>query len=284
MPRLGIMQGRLVPPQPGSIQCFPRDRWREEFALAAEAGLQAIEWIDDVRGADVNPLATDAGIGEMQTLSRQHGVAVVSLCADYFLDRPIVSASPAAVFELTARLNWLVTRCGLAGITRVVLPFVDAARIDTPADVQRLLDVVAGVKAACAAAGIELHLETALAPHDFARVLDRIPEAWVRVTYDSGNSASLGYDVTSELAAYGERIGSVHIKDRVNGGGTVPLGSGDADLPTLLAGLARLGYQGDYVLQVARGADGHEVEWARRNRLVLVHALNQVHASTEREC
>ncbi len=80
------------------------------------------------------------------------------------------------------------------------------------------------------------------------------------------------------------RIGSVHIKDRVNGGSTVPLGSGDADLPTLLAGLARLRYQGDYVLQVARGADGHEVEWARHNRLFLVHALDRVHSSTEREC
>ena len=284
MPRVGIMQGRLVPPQPGSIQCFPRDRWRDEFALAADAGIQAIEWIDDVHGADVNPLATDAGIEEMQALSREHGVAVVSLCADYFLDRPIVRASPAGIADLTARLNWLITRCGLAGITRVVLPFVDAARIDTTADVQRLVDVVAGVRGACEATGIELHLETALAPHAFARVLDRVPDPWVRVNYDSGNSASLGYDVTSELGAYGERIGSVHIKDRVSGGSTVPLGSGDADLPTLLAGLTRLGYQGDYVLQVARGADGQEVEWARHNLLLLVHALDRAHSTTERQC
>ena len=37
----------------------------------------------------------------------------------------------------------------------------------------------------------------------------------IKVNYDSGNSASLGYDPTDEFAAYGERVGSVHIKDRV---------------------------------------------------------------------
>jgi L-ribulose-5-phosphate 3-epimerase len=101
------------------------------------------------------------------------------------------------------------------------------------------------------------------------------------VNYDSGNSASLGYDVAGELAAYGTRIGSIHIKDRIRGGGTVPLGAGDADLPALFSLLAGLQYQGDYVLQVARGADGSEVEWARQNRAFLVHQLDRVHAGRE---
>ena len=106
-------------------------------------------------------------------------------------------------------------------------------------------------------------------------MLAQIPDPLLRVNYDSGNSASLGYDVASELAAYGARIGSVHIKDRVRGGGTVPLGTGDADLPALFSGLARLRYQGDYVLQVARGTDGGEVEWARQNRAFLVRELGR---------
>jgi len=39
--KLGIMQGRLVPPEAQRFQCFPRQRWRDEFALAAAAGLDA---------------------------------------------------------------------------------------------------------------------------------------------------------------------------------------------------------------------------------------------------
>jgi len=60
MTHIGIMQGRLVPPTDNRIQCFPRERWADEFALAAKAGLDCIEWIYDLYGADVNPLATDA--------------------------------------------------------------------------------------------------------------------------------------------------------------------------------------------------------------------------------
>jgi hexulose-6-phosphate isomerase len=278
MPLIAIMQGRLLPPgEDRSIQCFPRDGWREEFSLAAQAGVDAIEWIYDAHGAEVNPLATDSGSAEMRALSCQHGIAVVSLCADYFLDRPLVRVAEDHLGDRIAHLRWLIERCRQAGITRVVLPFVDAARIDTPADERRTVEVLRQVLPLCAAAGVELHLETSLAPDTFSSLLARIPDPLVRVNYDSGNSASLGHDVASELAAYGTRIGSVHIKDRIRGGGTVPLGRGDADLTALFAGLAGLRYRGDYVLQVARDDDGNEVEWARQNREFLVRQLGRSH-------
>jgi len=281
MQRIAIMQGRLLPPEGGSIQGFPRDRWCEEFALAAEAGVDAIEWIYDRRDADVNPLSSDTGVARMRALSRQHGIAVVSVCADYFLECPFVRVARDSVGDLTGHLIWLIGRCRQAGITRVVLPFVDAARIDTPGDERRTVEVLRHVLPLCEAAGVELHLEASLAPDAFSSLLAQIPEPLLRVNYDSGNSASLGYDVAGELTAYGTRIGSIHIKDRIRGGGTVPLGAGDADLPALFSGLAGLQYQGDYVLQVARGADGSEVEWARQNRAFLVHQLDRVHAGRE---
>jgi hexulose-6-phosphate isomerase len=88
----------------------------------------------------------------------------------------------------------------------------------------------------------------------------------VRVNYDSGNSSSLGYKPAEEFAAYGDRVGSVHVKDRVRNGGTVPLGQGDADLDAMFTCLHNLNYAGDIVLQVARGIAGDELAWARHNR------------------
>jgi L-ribulose-5-phosphate 3-epimerase len=279
MQRIAIMQGRLLPPEGGSIQTFPRNRWREEFALAAEAGVDAIEWIYDVHGEDVNPLATDGGISEMRTLSHHHGVAVVSLCADYFLERPLVRLHPEGLEDRLAQLIWLVGRCHHAGIERVVLPFVDAARIETPSDHRQTIEVLRRIVPHCAESGIELHLETSLNPEAFASLLAQIPDPLVCVNYDSGNSASLGYDVAGEFAAYGTRIGSVHIKDRVRGGGTVPLGQGDADLPAVFSGLAELRYQGDFVLQVARGQADREVEWGRQNRTFVINQWGRVHST-----
>ena len=113
--------------------------------------------------------------------------------------------------------------------------------------------------------GVELHLETSLGPAEFARLLDGVPNPNLKVNYDSGNSASLGYAPADEFAAYGDRIGSVHIKDRVLNGGTVPLGTGDTDFPALFSGLEKIRYQGDFTLQVARGIPGDEVAWAKQN-------------------
>ena len=88
----------------------------------------------------------------------------------------------------------------------------------------------------------------------------------LKVNYDSGNSASLGYSPAEEFAAYGERVGSVHVKDRILGGSTVPLGTGNADFEVLSRCLNEIGYAGDFILQVARGTTGQEVDWALQNR------------------
>jgi L-ribulose-5-phosphate 3-epimerase len=263
--RIGIMQGRLVPPEAGRFQSFPRVGWRDEFPFAAEAGIDAIEWIYDLFGADVNPLASDTGISEMRALSGRYGVAVASVCADYFMDRPIVRAASDALADIVARLYWLIERCRRAGVGRMVIPFVDASRIETPEHEDRALAVLRDVLPIAERARVEIHLETALDAAQFARFIGRLPNPILKINYDAGNSASLGYVPADELAAYGERIGSVHIKDRLLGAGTVALGTGNADLPALFAGLRELGYAGDYVLQAARGAAGDEPALARRN-------------------
>ena len=263
---IGIMQGRLVPPVNGKIQCFPRDNWADEFPRAAEAGLAFIEWIFDLHGLDVNPLGTDAGIAYLGELKSRHQVDVRSVCADYFMDRPFVGATSEERREREQNLEWLIGRAALAGVRRIVLPFVDQSSMRTPADRALGLEVIRAAVPAAQRAKLELHLETDLAPADFAAFLATLPADVVKVNYDSGNSASLGYHPKQELLAYGDHIGSVHIKDRMRGGTTVPLGLGHAEFSDLFAGLAALRYAGDFVLQVARGAAGQEVPWAARNR------------------
>jgi len=272
---IGIMQGRLVPPVGNRIQCFPLEHWRNEFALAAEAELAAIEWIFDLDDAELNPLATDAGIAELRALSAEHGIAVGSVCADYFMARPLVRATQAEQVERLDKLVWLLERCGTCGITRMVLPYVDPSRIESEADHDDVVATLKRVLPVVERTGVEIHLETSLPPDDFRRLLDRVPHRMVRVNYDSGNSASLGYDPRIEWAAYGDRVGSVHIKDRIRGGGTVPLGSGDADFPALFAALREFGYDGPWLLQVARGTSGDEVTWARQNKAFLLNYLER---------
>jgi len=256
------MQGRLLPPsEPGRIQSFPRDGWRAEFELASRANLACIEWIYDAYGRDVNPIANDAGIREMRRLEQESSVQVTSLVADYFMDH-VLTTGP----ENEAEFVWLLRRCKLAGIQRVVVPFVDNSSLKHANRRKVATRVLERLASIAEEVGVELHLETDLAPSEFAEFLDAVNHPLVRVNYDSGNSAALGFDVHEEFAAYGTRIGSVHLKDRIRRGTTVALGHGHADFNALFEQLQRIQYTGDLILQVARGNAGAELDWAEQNR------------------
>ena len=275
MTYIGIMQGRLIPPADNRIQCFPREGWVKEFELAARAGLDCIEWIYDLYGADVNPLGSDSGLEKLRALSLQHKVRILSICADYFMDKPLVRASQAELADRLKTLYWLLERGHQIGINRMVIPFVDASRIDTQEEFDGVVEVLNSVLERAVKTGIEIHLETSLNPTRFAELLARLPTPLLKVNYDSGNSSSLGYLPRQEFAAYGVRVGSVHIKDRLLGASTVPLGTGDADFQALAESLKKVDYRGDFILQVARGASGDEVNWASQNRaFVLKHFLS----------
>jgi len=143
---------------------------------------------------------------------------------------------------------------------------VDASRIETDDEFESVISTLGRILPMAERTGIEIHLETSLPPARFAALLERLPHPLLKANYDSGNSSSLGYHPREEFAAYGSRVGSVHIKDRLRGGGTVPLGRGDADFPALAESLRAVNYRGDFILQVARVDPSDAVNWARQNR------------------
>ena len=114
-------------------------------------------------------------------------------------------------------------------------------------------------------ARIEIDIETTLAPRSLVALLERLPHPLLKVNYDIGNSAGKGYRIEDEFNAYGDRIASVHIKDKLFGGPTVPIGNGAADFKLLASLLRKLDFSGAIVLEAARGTPGDEFTWAKRN-------------------
>jgi hexulose-6-phosphate isomerase len=265
MKRIGIMQGRLLPRGVGPFQCFPAERWAREFPIAAQAELDCIEWIYD-RPLDENPLGADSSIVEIERAVQASSVGVYSVCADYFMSNALVRGALTERRKNILSLESLIRRAGALGVERIVLPFVDGSSLSGRGERDELAAILSDCLSATESSGLEFHLETDLGPSAFAELLERTPNPRVRVNYDSGNSASLGYRPADEFTAYGARVGSVHIKDRVLGGGTVPLGTGDTDFESLARALEGVSYEGDFILQVARGSDGDEVAWAVANR------------------
>ena len=258
---LYTMQGRLCPPEEGRFQSFPRTAWEREIELAPQVPLRGIEWIYDLYGEGANPLETTGGRQQLRDKLARSGVQVVSICADYFMDCPLVHPDANTRLQRQDRLEWLIALCPEMAIQRIVLPFVDASKIADRAAADAVLKVLHAVLPKAQAASVELHLETDMGPAAFRTFLQEIDHPLVKVNYDSGNSSSLGFKPAEEFAAYGERIGSFHIKDRALGGKTVPLGQGSADFASLRASLLDIDYRGDFVLQVARGEPGDELPW-----------------------
>jgi hexulose-6-phosphate isomerase len=255
MHEIGFMQGRLVPQINGRIQAFPWDRWREEFTLARSYGFQSIEFIFESERYGENPLYRPEGRAELKDLIAGTEVPVSAVCADYFMDHPFFGVSAGEQSHSIDLLHRLIDAAADIGAQRVEIPCVDHASLRTEEDKRQVVEAVGGCLGHAERAGIEVVFETSLPPEEFRAFLERFRHPLVKANFDSGNSASLGYEPFHELSTLGKLISNVHIKDRLLHGTTVPLGTGNANFAAIFSSLAQVGYQGQFILQTARDPD-----------------------------
>ncbi len=255
---LGLMQGRLLPKYEGRYQAHPVGRWSAEFTAAAALGLTSIEFILDLEGAEQNPLLQPEGRERIRHATSTSGVAVETICADCFMQTPLRADSRQAA-DYPRMRQLLVTVLQAAselGCTDVVIPCVDASSLRHEDDRSRFVAALHDALPTAESAGVNLAIECDLDPSGVTALLEQAGSPRVTINYDIGNSASLGYDPAEEFAAYGTRISDVHIKDRVRGGGSVPLGSGDADFELVVDLLDGIGYSGPMIMQAYRDDEG----------------------------
>jgi len=256
---IGIMQGRLLPKFQGRYQAHPVGYWQKEFEIAKNLNLGLIEFILDFNQYEINPLMTMQGLGEINALVDQTGVTVKSVCADYFMEAPLHSENSVIGEKSSLVLKQLIKNGGAIGITDIVIPCVDQSSLKNIEDQVRFVNKLTPLLDEAAKYNINLALETDLAPKPFLELLNMFDSEKIKVNYDTGNSASLGYDPLEEFACYGDKISDIHIKDRQLGGGSVPLGSGDADFNSFFTALSKIDYNGIFIMQVYRDDEGVEI-------------------------
>jgi L-ribulose-5-phosphate 3-epimerase len=266
--KVGVMQGRLVSKYKNLYQSHPVGYWDKEFDVAARLGLDLIEFIVDLDGIEENPLMSVNGLTRVAEVITRTGVQVASICADCFMAAPLHSVDPMISRSSLAYLRRLIDHAPKLGISDIVIPCVDQSSLRSVEDATRFVAALESVLDEAERNGINLSLETDLDPQSFARLLERFDSHRVTVNYDTGNSASLGYDPREELAAYGKKISDIHIKDRVKGGGSVILGTGNTDFEGFFDALRTLDYQGFFILQAYRDEEGvnifnRQLDWIR---------------------
>jgi L-ribulose-5-phosphate 3-epimerase len=253
--RIGFMQGRLSALVDGKIQAFPWNEWRQEFPRAKALGLGRMEWTIDQERLRENPLMTEAGRGEILRLSLQNAIEIRSLTGDCFMQAPFWKAVGQAQEALATDLDLVLASSAALGIEFVVIPLVDNGKIETAEQEEILLRRLLDRSASLLRQRVKIVFESDLRPAELARFIVKLPAESFGINYDIGNSAALGYDCSEEIAAYAPRILNVHVKDRLRGGTTVPLGTGAAELAKAIRQIESSGYSGQYILQTARAAD-----------------------------
>ena len=256
---LGIMQGRLLPKFKNRYQAHPLGYWKGEFTIAKEIGLSYIEFILDHNDYEKNPLMSDLGINEIENIIQKTGIGVRSICADIFMEAPLHSDNNFISNTSKEILLKLIENSAKLGITDIVIPCVDQSTLKGEADQNRLIENLKEPINLANKRKINLALETDLAPIPFLNLLNNLDPGVVKVNYDIGNSASLGFDIFEEFKLYGNRISDIHIKDRVLGGSSVVLGAGNANFKSFFDVFSKIDFNGPIVMQVYRDEEGIEI-------------------------
>lgn len=273
--RIGFMQGRLSPQVADRIQAFPWDCWKEEFPCGCDNGFHLMEWTLDQERLYEAPLLTAAGQTEIRQLCNSHGFRIPSLTGDCFMQSPFWKVQGDEVALLLRDFRAVAKACASVGISMMVVPLVDNGRLDNRVQEDFLVEALEKEASFLLSLNVKVVFESDFGPDELARFIARLDPALFGINYDIGNSAGLGMNPADELVAYGDRILNVHIKDRMLGGSTVPLGTGNADFDAVFAALGRLHYHGNYILQTARASDGQHAKVLCRYRDMAVDKITE---------
>ena len=260
------MQGRLSPIVNGRIQAFPWAGWQEEFRIAQELGFGLMEWTLDHEERYANPLLNPEGQFQIRMLCKTREMKILSLTGDCFMQNPFWKAQDEESKSLISDFRTIVEGCANVGIQMIVMPLVDNGRLENQAQENALVNILKEEATLLSKLNIKVIFESDFGPMQLAQFIARFDPMLFGINYDIGNSASMGFDPAKEIAAYGDRILNVHVKDRLRAGTTVPLGTGNADFDAVFNALSRAGYVGKYILQTARAADGQHADVLCRYR------------------
>ena len=256
---IGVMQGRLLPKYRGNYQAHPVNYWQEEFPIASSLGLNCIEFILDFEDYEKSPLMTSEGINEIIKVSKKNNVNVKSICADFFMKAPLHSEDKEVSKKSREVLINLIKNSEKIGVKNIVIPCVDQSSLRNEKEIELFVKQLRKVINQVDNSDVNLSLETDLPPSKISFLLNMIDSKIVKVNYDTGNSAALGYDVKEEFAEYGNFISDIHIKDRLVNGGSVFFGTGDFNSEDFIKCFKNLNYNGPLIMQVYRDDEGLEI-------------------------
>ncbi len=153
----------------------------------------------------------------------------------------------------------IVNQSGKIGIKFIVLPLVDNGKLESQKQEMILINFLRKIYSVLRSNRIKILFETDFEPNKYLKFMKKFNHKFFGINYDTGNSASYGFNPNEEISLYGKYVNNVHIKDRLYNGKTVPLGQGNADFMSVFKKLKQINYKGNFILQGARSKNNQHV-------------------------
>lgn len=261
-PKIGFMQGRLLPKYKGIYQCHPKE-WMEEFELAHKFKYDYVEWIVDEKSKKFNDLLTEVGRNKIKKNSEKYQVHVNSICADILLENPIGSSIEEETWKQT--LIFIINAAYQLKCKILVVPLIESMSIRNKNLYKIILNIFNELKTYCEDKGIKIAFELDLKPNEVKFFMKQLNSKIFGINYDSGNSAACGFEISNEFKAYKSHIINFHIKDRFYMGSSTLLGTGNTDLNFLAKQLSLNFKEYPIILQAYRDEAGLEITNKQRD-------------------
>lgn len=249
------MQGRLTPQLNNRIQFFPWSNWKSEFKLASKK-IDLIEWTIDDFNISQNPIFFEKSL--ILSLSKKYNIKIESVTCDFLMENPFYKKGKTDI-DSFYYLEKLIDVSKDLRIKYLVFPLVDNGSIENVDQENDLIKMLSKVEKKLAKDTMIL-FESDYNPKKLKQFILKFNPDKFGINYDSGNSASLGFEVKEEVDEYFEFIKNIHIKDRSFNSASVPLGYGSFNFDQFFNLIKERFYKGNLILQTARGKNNSEME------------------------
>lgn len=236
--KIGVIQGRLLPPINGHIQEFPFNNWKEEFLFLQNCGLSHVEWIITKISYKNNPLF-------LEDLSNYQ---ISSVCCDHLIDDNIQN------FSFLKENLFDVCEFSIKNkIENISIPLLENSNMENDSRRKEFITSILKIKEKF---NLKFVFETELTPEKTLEIVDSHKDFYV--TYDTGNVNSYLKEHEKYIKTLKHKIINVHLKDRTYDSRTVLPFTGDTNFELIFKFLKEIEYNSLYTMQIARGQTGEE--------------------------
>ena len=201
---IGVMQGRLSNMVNNKIQSFPWDNWEKEFEICQEINIKKIEWTLDYDELYQNPLMNKVGQKRINYLCKKYNIEIPSLTGDCFMQVPFWKEENHKNKQLISDLKNIIHSCKEAKISMIVIPLVDNGKIQNDLEEKYLIQELNKLKDLLREKKVKILFESDYEPNRLKNFINKFDLNYFGINYDTGNSASMGFDPLIELKTYGE--------------------------------------------------------------------------------